>query len=103
MTQYVITAQHSGNDFSTGVVLSVEEAPNPEDAMNQWARRAIDDDFLEIVQCDEIEVKSRVTIALWLIAGIAGDDAAIRIYEVGVNPVGNPGITTLDDLEFIDR
>lgn len=103
MTRYVITTQHSGNDFSTGVVLSVEDALNPEDALNQWARRAIDDDFVEIADRDGLETKSRINIALWLVAGMVGEDAAIKIFEVTVNPVGDPAVITLDDLKFSEQ
>lgn len=100
MSQYIVTTHNPEKDFSTGLVLGIEEAPHPEDAINQIANKVIDDEFIELAKEDNLTFKSKVNLALWILEQAAGEDIYVKIYEVADNAVGDPNVVTVDELNF---
>lgn len=100
--EYIITTEEPDDKYSTGVVLSVEEAPNRVDALNQWARKVIDDDFLKLAAENNISAESRINLALWLIEGVSLEEGErIVIYTLATDAEGNTDKMVANDIEFI--
>lgn len=107
MNTYLIVAEEDyKNRVTSGILLSIEKAPNPEDAMNQWANKIIDDDFLELAKetkqldVDNITPEKRVDLSLQIVNSISNREFEAKIYQATVDENGKSISYTLDDLEF---
>lgn len=98
---YIITAEEEETDtFTSGILLSIKEAANPEDAINEMAKQIVDNAFLELTNKEDIDAETRVKMALGIIQALGEKYTVIKIYRVDIDEKGNPAMLTSDELEF---
>lgn len=88
MSLYAVATHNPEEDFSTGVVLGVVEAVNPEDAISKVADAFLDDEVAQEIST----VKSKFSLMKWVLENSYKDGSVndIVVWEITAEyPEGN--------------
>lgn len=88
MILHAVATHNPNQEFSTGIVLGVVEAINPEDAISKVADQMIDDKVAEEIT----SVKSKYALIKWVLENVYNnqDDKEIVVWEITAEyPEGN--------------